>query len=607
MLRKWTEMSFRNKILISTLLIVFLLSGLSLLLSQYISDVSLISYELVEHSVPEFLWLSFWEKEIHLRESILEHFIERGSFDLLYELNSIEVEEHFLKGLEEVPPSLKDLQKEIERIDFIYENKVNGLLKYNNYDSAQKVIEEEILPDLLKLEKKIDQRYHETYFSLRQQSSRISQTIQDALWVVFIVSSLAILLSILLSYRISLGLTKPIDQLISKVGRISEGQYGLQIAPLKQVELQRLTTSINYMSTSLKESFDTLNKEKLFREKILAYIPIGIITVNHEKNECQVNDKAKELIGLDEEVLHQVMSGNQICPTNQEFWDWYHSEKFFETRKTVLKTKDTSYQTLVSQSPLKDQDEEIIGRIFFFIDISEIDALEKRMHRSEKLALAGELAAGSAHEIRNPLAVIHGFVQLINSSVTEEERMNYHLPLLLQELDRINKIVEDMLLLAKPGAPKLRYCMFKEEVLDKIIPLIKASCPEAVKIRVEVDPFMLFFDPEQMKQVFHNLLRNSIEALGEEGEICVYSKVDEDKAFIFIKDTGQGIPDDIRHKVFEPFISSKDTGTGLGLTIIQRIIENHEGEIELLSTNENGTTFKIMLPLNQLNNTDFRD
>jgi two-component system sensor histidine kinase AtoS len=596
MLRKWTEMSFRNKILISTLLIVFLLSGLSLLLSQYIADVSFISHELVEQSVPEFLWLSFWEKEIHLKQSVLEHFIERKSFDLLYEINNIEVEDHFLQGLKEVPPSLKDLQREIERIDFIYENKVNGLLKYNNLESAQKVIEEDILPDLIKVEKKLDQTYNESYFSLKQQSSRISQTIQHALWAVFFVSSLAILLSVFLSYRISLGLTKPIDQLITKVGRISKGQYGLRIAPLQQVELQRLTTSINYMSTSLKESFDTLYKEKLFREKILAYIPIGIITVNHEKNECQVNDKAKELIGLDEEELHQVMSANITCPTNQEFWSWYHSNEFFETRKTVLKTEHKSYQTLVSQSPLKDQNEMIIGRIFFFIDISEIDALEKRIHRSEKLALVGELAAGSAHEIRNPLAVIHGFVQLINSSVTEEERRNYHLPLLLQELDRINKIVEDMLLLAKPGAPQLRYCIFKEEVLDKIIPLILASCPADVKIRVEVEPFMLDIDPEQMKQVFHNLLRNSIEALGEEGEICVYSKLDANNVHIFIKDTGQGIPEDIRHKVFEPFISSKETGTGLGLTIIQRIIENHEGEIELLSTNEYGTTFKIMLP-----------
>jgi two-component system sensor histidine kinase AtoS len=600
MLRKWTEMSFRNKILISTLLIVFLLSGLSLLLSQYIADVSFISHELVDHSVPEFLWLSFWEKEIHLKQSVLEHFVERRSFDLLYELNSIELDDHFLKGLEDVPPSLKDLQREVERIDFIYENKVNGLLKYNNFESAKKVIEEDILPDLIKIEKKINQTYHESYFSLRQQSSRISQTIQHALWGVFVVSSLAILLAVLLSYRISLGLTRPIDQLIMKVGRISKGEYGLQIPPLEQVELQRLTRSINYMSTSLKESFDTLYKEKLLREKILAYIPIGIITVNQEMNEFQVNDKAKELIGLDEDTLDQVISGNQPCLDNQEFWGWYHSKEFFETRKTLLKSERKNYQTLVSQSPLKDQHGLIIGRIFFFIDISEIDTLEKRIHRSEKLALVGELAAGSAHEIRNPLAVIHGFVQLINSSVNEEERKNYHLPLLLQELDRINKIVEDMLLLAKPGAPQLRYCIFKEEVLDKIIPLILAGCPTDVKLRVEVEPFMVFIDPEQMKQVFHNLLRNSIEALGEEGEISVYSKLDTTNAHIFITDTGQGIPEDIGHKVFEPFVSSKETGTGLGLTIIQRIIENHEGEIELVSTNEKGTTFKIMLPLNQI-------
>lgn len=595
----WNKLSFRNKILICFLLIIFILSGLSLLLSQYISDVSFISKELVDESIPEFIWLYHWQKELFIKRFIFEQLLEGEALeqlDLMYGL-VLDGKNPAISG--DVPISLLDIKNDIEQIDFVFLNKVRGLMRYNSYETAKTIIQLELLPLLSDVEQRLEQRHIESTLSLTQKSWNISTIIHKSLWALLIIATAAILLSIYFSYKISLGITRPIDHLITKVGQISKGKYGLQVSPIEQYELQRLTTSINQMSSHLQESFDTVYKEKLLREKILAYIPIGIITVNDDKSEVQVNDKAKELIGLNEETLQQVLNGHILCKKNQEFWSWYHSNEFYQTRKTVLKSFNQSYQILVSQSPLQDQTETIVGRIFYFIDISEIDALEKRIYRSEKLAIVGELAAGSAHEIRNPLAVIHGFVQLIHTNVTEEERKKYHLSLLLQELDRINKIVENMLLLAKPGAPQLKYGLFEEEVLHGIMPLIDASCPSRVRLKVELDPFYLCVDSEQMKQVFYNLIRNSVEAISGDGEIRVYSQMYEDKVCIFIEDNGPGIQEDILSQIFEPFVSSKEKGTGLGLTIIQRIIENHGGEIELVSSSEQGTSFKITLPLKE--------
>lgn len=589
-----SNFSFRNKILICFLLIIFLLSGFSLILSYFITDISLIGNTLVDHSVPELLILSYWQNEIHVKRMVLERFVERQSFMLLEEFY-----DYNLDGMTEIgpiPDSLDSIKREIDRVDFTYKNKIKGLLKYNNFKTAEIIIVEELFPDLIVVEKMIEEAYLNTYHSLTVQSNAISIIIVRALWSLFFISSIATLLSIYFSYKISLSLTKPVNELIRKVVQISQGRYGLQVQPLAQYELQRLTYSINYMSSSLQESFATLSKEKLFREQILASIPIGIITVNDEKEEIEVNEKALALIGLNVEALNAALYNPFSRKNNEEFWSWFHSKEFFQTRKTGLYSHQQIYQIIVSQTPLLDQNESIIGRIFYFMDISEMDRLEKRIYHSEKLALVGELAAGSAHEIRNPLAVIHGFVQLMQYNLNQKEQDKYHIPLLLQELERINRIVEDMLLLAKPGAPQVK-CAHFQGILDEILPLIYPSLPPNVSLKVEMDPFVVRVDPGQMKQVFHNLIRNSMEAIGEEGEIRIYSQIEKDQVHIFVEDNGPGIQEEIRDNLFEPFVSTKETGTGLGLTIIQRIMESHHGEIELVKSSDKGTTFRITLPL----------
>ncbi|WP_231563572.1 MULTISPECIES: nitrogen regulation protein NR(II) [Anoxybacillus] len=251
---------------------------------------------------------------------------------------------------------------------------------------------------------------------------------------------------------------------------------------------------------------------------------------------------------------------------------------------------------MVSKTDLIIPHKEPIGRIVFFLDVTEAEKISRRIHQSEKLALMGEMAAKAAHEIRNPLAVIHGFLAFMNENLHERDREQYHIPLLLKEIDRINAIVEDMLLIAKPSAPVLKE-VYIETIVQDVLSLFHQTLEaKGIRVHVRLDHVPLQLDSKQMMQVLYNLLHNSIEAMEEGGTICIYSDVDETYN-MYMYDSGSGIPTHMKEAIFEPFITTKSSGTGLGLTIVKRIIENHGGTIALHDSSEQGTTFVIKLPI----------
>lgn len=590
----WSKISLRSKILILLFSIIFISSGSSLIIVQSISNVSNVSKE-VELKGSELVWIHHFQQQALIKRTSSEQWLTTSLNSIpddLFEDKSDETASIYGR----VPASLESFENQMHLIDFMFANKVNGLLYYENIEMAEVIIRHEIIPMLIHLEEELERAYYSAYFSVAEQSGEISRIIHRALWYEFIVFSLAMFISIFFAYRTSRSITEPIDRLVDDVEKISQGAYGLQVVELNQFEFNKLTTSVNQMSLRLVESFGTLMKEKMLREQILSSIPIAIITVQHETGKIEVNQKAKSFMEIDSLELEKILNQKAEQPLNEPFWRMFHSREFFLTRKTVFCKGNATHHILVSQSPLKDDGGHHIGRIFYFIDISEMEYMEKRIHRSEKLAVLGELAAGAAHEIRNPLAVISGFIQLLFTNMKENEREKYHVELLIRELRRINKIIDRMLLLVKPEAPVMKPNSLNE-VLNEILPLIDASCPSDISIRVEMDSNKVYTDFEQLKQVFYNLIKNSIESIKGEGEIYIHSQIHEQEMLIFIEDTGTGIPAELQEQIFNPFISNKETGTGLGLSIIQRIIENHGGEIQLVYSNEQGTKFKISLPL----------
>lgn len=342
--------------------------------------------------------------------------------------------------------------------------------------------------------------------------------------------------------------------------------------------------------------YEKVVNDKVYIEQLLNSLPIGIVTMDGATSINFINDSAATLLDLDKKEIKQWIERERKSERNASFWDLFTFPDPFQQVKVSYERDGEEKIFLVSQSNLHHLYGEIIGRTIFFLDITEMEQLTKRIHQSEKLALMGEMAAKAAHEIRNPLAVIHGFLAFMNENLHERDREQYHIPLLLKEIDRINAIVEDMLLIAKPSAPVMKEA-YMETIVQDVLSLFQQTLQaKNIRVHVRLDHVPLQLDSKQMMQVLYNLLHNSIEAMEEGGTICIYSDVDETYN-MYMYDSGSGIPTHMQETIFEPFITTKSSGTGLGLTIVKRIIENHGGTIALHDSSEQGTTFVIRLPI----------
>lgn len=595
MRKLFRNMSFRAKLLTMLLSLTIGLSGFSLILVHSIEDVNQVSNKIKGKNIPELIWLSELEEELTIKEFIVKNYIDNDRCCNLIETYQ-SYDSEGLDELEEdsVPGDMSDYKRRMDLLDFVIMNNVQGLLMYNDRKSAEDYITSKYLPQIEELKEDIISAKEISNAKLNGYSNRFSDIIENSLTLLIVITSGAICFSIVVSFRISANLTKPVETMIDKVDRIANGKYGLTLNSTSQVELQYLTQSINQMSYKLKESFNTIMNDKIYREQILNSLPVGIITINDKTTDISLNTTAIKLLNTNEDQVKKRLVFND-AKENKTFWDILTSKRSYMHTKVPFMTEEGQFFLLVSQTELLNQHKRVIGRIINFIDITETEELEKRMFQSEKLAVVGEMAAGAAHEIRNPLTVIHGFLTLMIQSISEQYKDQYHLPLVMKEIERINVIIEDMLLLSKPGAP-IKKETYLEDIMSEFLPLISQSS-EDVDFTIELDRKLLYVDAKQIKQVFHNLLRNSVESMKGNGTIAIYTEVTEVYYKVYIKDSGGGIPPSILKKLFEPFSSSKEHGTGLGLMIVRRIIENHQGRITLVDTSNKGTTFLIELPL----------
>jgi PAS domain S-box-containing protein len=233
--------------------------------------------------------------------------------------------------------------------------------------------------------------------------------------------------------------------------------------------------------------------------------------------------------------------------------------------------------------------------IGFLQDVTERKQAEEMIRKTELLSVVGQMAAGVAHEIRNPLTSLKGFVQLLKTQGGKQE----YLSIMLSELNRIEFIISEFLVLAKPQVVVHRQCEIKP-LLEHIITLAKTH---AIMQNVQIvthyakDLPVINCEENQVKQVFLNLLKNAIESMPNGGKVAVSVQRDEEDLVISFKDEGCGIPEDRIAKLGEPFYTTKSTGTGLGLMVSFKIISHHGGKILVKSKVDEGTTFEVRLPV----------
>ena len=233
---------------------------------------------------------------------------------------------------------------------------------------------------------------------------------------------------------------------------------------------------------------------------------------------------------------------------------------------------------------------------------AEIERLHHtQMSRAEHLATLGELATGLAHEIRNPLAGIAGVVEIVGRDLPETSPARAVVKDVRQEIARINHIVTDLLQTARPHSPKVRTSDLNTTVEHAVMLGRQQALAKSVDITLQTDPSLaqVEHDSDQIHQVLLNLLLNSLQAMDQAGKIRVTIKQQEGMAVIEVADNGRGIAPEDLPNIFRPFYTTKGDGTGLGLSLARRIVEDHKGRIDVTSAVGTGSTFAVLLPLPQ--------
>ena len=237
------------------------------------------------------------------------------------------------------------------------------------------------------------------------------------------------------------------------------------------------------------------------------------------------------------------------------------------------------------------------GYIIIFQDLTRLKDIEEQLKRADRLRALGELAAGMAHEVRNPLASISGSVQVLKDSVVLGGDNKHLMDIIIRESDRLNTLITDFLLFAKP-AVKMTEVSLNDIIMDTVE--IFKNSPECKGVDIQIkleDGLMVEGDVRQLKQVFWNLFLNAGHVMPNGGRLEVRCQSPTpDLAEITISDTGSGIDAEDINRVFDPFFTTSDFGTGLGLAVVHRIVEGHHGRIEVKSKKGDGTSFKITLP-----------
>ncbi|OGP90382.1 MAG: hypothetical protein A2031_05650 [Deltaproteobacteria bacterium RBG_19FT_COMBO_43_11] len=342
----------------------------------------------------------------------------------------------------------------------------------------------------------------------------------------------------------------------------------------------------------------------LFRS-IIESVDTGVMTINLQGLIKTFNRAAEEITGF---TLRQIENRyvEEIFPQFKTFFSANYGSEHSKSRKEAIINgrRRKKINLGCSISPLKDKNDKLIGDILIFQDITEIKVMEDSLEKSKRLALIGEMAAGLAHEMRNPLASITGSIELLEQGVNLEETDKRLMRIILRGKNQLDSFVRDFLLLARP-IPMSREIVDLNEVMEEVFESMKLSkdWSDTIKIKkVFSAKAKTFANRVQVRQIMNNLILNAIQAMPEGGVLSVETALVkfEDRseyAEIKITDTGVGIDDEKFKKIFEPFFTDKEKGTGLGLTIVGRIVEGYGGKIKIESIVNIGTTCTVWLPV----------
>ncbi|NIM19906.1 MAG: PAS domain S-box protein [Candidatus Latescibacteria bacterium] len=396
---------------------------------------------------------------------------------------------------------------------------------------------------------------------------------------------------------------------------------GFKAAKLSKVDLVSVETLSLQIGTILENTrlYTELKQEESFRENVINSMMNGLLTVDKTGKVVLANETAEritgyasdELIGMRVEDL--IVDGFSEEGRSPVLSTLRTGRRDFHRETWVIKKDSSKLPVLLNTSFLLDESKEIQGVLAVFDDITRIKRMEEKIMHLDKLAALGRFSSSIAHEIRNPLTGIAAGIQYLkrSGSITEDQREN--IAFILNEVSRIDRLIGDIMSVVRIGDLMYQNIRIETIIKNSIASLHDLAEKKSARIITEYpeESKMIKLDGDRVTQVMINLIKNAIEASNEGGEVTIRASFPQDVSdvlfddvrdyvIIEVNDRGVGLNEDEKNKVFEPFFSTKQEGTGLGLYVSHSIVERHGGYIFVDSNKDKGTTFTVYLPVEKV-------
>jgi two-component system sensor histidine kinase HydH len=355
------------------------------------------------------------------------------------------------------------------------------------------------------------------------------------------------------------------------------------------------------LAQSYRSAKISLSRIKAFSDSLVENMPIGLIAINDRDEIISLNQTAESVFGYSVRDISGKKAGDILPEPCKTLLETLKTEKKVIEQEIECPVKDGRIVPLeVIATVLEEGTGDFLGYVILFRDITEILHLKKEMERSRRLASLGSLAAGVAHEIRNPLSSIKGFATFFKERYHNNPEDRKTAEIMVQEVERLNRVISQLLEFARPMDMNRRWNSI-QEIIRHTLKMIEGEAGEKkISLRADIptEPGNIFIDADKITQVMLNLYLNAISAMERGGTLGVALSLPDDRMVqIDVSDTGAGIDEENLLRIFDPYFTTKPSGTGLGLAIVYRIIESHGGEIRVESERGKGTKVTVLLPV----------
>lgn len=414
---------------------------------------------------------------------------------------------------------------------------------------------------------------------------------------IIIVLTAGLLISLLLIVLFSRRLSANIDIITDGLSTLAQNIPTR--LPQLPGEMGQISQSVNNLAQALRET-RTLN------DLIIENAADGVIAIDRQGDVTTMNPAAEVITGYQRHEL--VGQPYSMLFDNTQFYSPVLDTLEHGTEHVALEIsfpgRDRTIELSVTTSRIHNTHGEMIGALVIFSDLTARKETQRRMAQAERLATLGELMAGVAHEVRNPLTAIRGYVQILRQQTSDLIHQEY-LSVVLKEIDSINKVIQQLLEFSRPRHSQWQQVSLNALVEETLVLVQTAGVQARVDFISELDNELnpINADRELLKQVLLNILINAVQAISARGKIRIQTwQYSDSQQAISIEDNGCGIDLSLQKKIFDPFFTTKASGTGLGLALSQRIINAHQGDIRVASLPGYGATFTLILPINPQGN-----